>query len=136
MPGDILYAIGHLQTLGGAGSISNMKEEVRSLLKDWKEDQKTLLERFDQNNDGEISIGEWEKARQVAGKEIADKHASNDLPPIVTILQKTDDRRRPFLISSDPIYDLIDRYHHHSLAYFMACILTTSITIWALGVRL
>ncbi|MFK8068073.1 MAG: GIDE domain-containing protein [Gammaproteobacteria bacterium] len=136
LPGDVLYTIGHLHTLGGAGSLSDMKAEVRTLLSDWKENKQQLIERFDQNKDGEISVSEWNIARQIAAQEIADKHASNDLPPVVTMLKKTHDRRRPFLISSEPIYDLIDRYHRNSLVFFLMSILTTSITIWTFSIRL
>jgi len=136
LPGDILYAIGDLQTVGGAGSITDMKEEIRDLLKDWKQDKKNLLERFDRNNDGEISVSEWNKARKAAAAEISKKHASNDVPLVVTMLKKTNDPRRPFMISSDPLHDLVDRYHRHSLSYFIVSIVTSSLLVWALNVRL
>jgi len=136
LPGDILYAIGNLQTVGGAGSNNDMKEETRDLLKDWKQDKKNLLERFDRNNDGEISVSEWNKARKAAAEEISWKHASNDVPLVVTMLKKTNDPRRPFMISSDPLHDLVDRYHRHSLSYFIVSIMTSSLLVWALTVRL
>ena len=136
LPNDILYAIGDLKTQGGAGSMTDMKEEVRVLLTDWKQDKETLLERFDRNNDGEISVSEWNKARKAAAEEITDKHASNDVPLVVTMLKKTDDPRRPFMISSDPLHDLIDRYHRHSLSFFIASITASSLMVWALGIRL
>ena len=136
LPGDILYAIGDLKTKGGAGSTTEMKEEVRDLLTDWKQDNETLLERFDLNNDGEISVSEWNKARKKAAQEVSEKHANDDVPLVVTMLKKTDDPRRPFLISSDPLHDLIDRYHRHSLSFFLASIATSGILVWALGVRL
>jgi len=136
LPNDILYAIGDLKTLGGAGSVADMKEEVRDLLNDWKQDHPALLKRFDRNNDGEISISEWNRARKVAAEEVSEKHASNDVPLVVTMLKQTNDRRRPFIISSDPLHDLIDRYHRHSLAYFIGSLFTAGIMVWALGVRL
>ncbi len=136
LPNDILYAIGDLKTLGGAGSITDMKEEVRILLNDWKQDHPNLLKRFDRNNDGEISMPEWNKARKVAAEEVSEKHASNDVPLVVTMLKQTNDRRRPFIISSDPLHDLIERYHRHSLSFFIASITASSLMVWALGIRL
>ena len=136
LPGDILYAIGDLKTQGGAGSITDMKEEARDLLTNWKQDQKKLLERFDRNDDGEISVSEWNRARKTAAEEISNNHAGNDVPLVVTMLNKTNDSRRPFIISSDPLHDLIDRYHRHSLSFFLGSIVTSSLMVWALGIRL
>lgn len=136
LPGDILYAIGHLQTVGGAGCSVDRREEVRALLSDWKQDQQVLLQRFDRNKDGQIDVHEWNQARATATRAVNDKHASNDVPPVVTLLKNTTDPRRPYLISSAPLHELVERYQRHVLSFFLLGLLASSILVWVLSVRL
>lgn len=135
LPRDILYAIGDLKTKGGAGSMTDMREEARDLLVEWKGNSRTLLERFDRNDDGEISASEWERARKTAAEEITSKHSGDDVPLVVTMLKQTNDSRRPFMISSDPLHDLIDRYQRHALSFFVASLTAVSVMMWALNIR-
>ncbi len=135
LPRDILYAIGDLKTQGGAGSMTDMREEARDLLVEWKRDHRTLLERFDRNNDGEISESEWERARKNATEEITSKHSGDDVPLIVTLLKQTNDSRRPFMISSDPLHDLIDKYQKHTLLFFIASLAAISTMLWVINIR-
>lgn len=71
LPKDVLYAIGEFTTTGG-----NLREDVEErkdiavLIDVWKRDQKTLLEKFDLDKDGTISMKEWELARLQAAREV------------------------------------------------------------------
>ena len=44
------------------------------LLAEWKKNQGELLHRFDLDNDGSLSLKEWELARQAARREVARLH--------------------------------------------------------------
>lgn len=136
LPGDILYAIGDLKTVGGAGCVADRQEEVRALLNDWKQDQHTLLQRFDRNKDGHIDEPEWDHARASAIQTINQKHACNDVPPVVTLLKNTADLRRPYLISSEPLHDLVNRYQRHALCFFLISLLACSVLVWSYSIRL
>ncbi len=135
LPGDILYAIGDLHTVGGAGSLIDRKHEVREILREWKQDQNELLARFDRNRDGELSPWEWQQAQRAAHKEVDKKLTHNDAPPVVTLLKDTGDPRRPFMISSDPLHDLIEHYHNQSLAYLTASIFSVGLIGWLLDIH-
>ena len=49
VPGDPLYALGNFTTHGGAGVNFDFKQEVGELLREWKKDAATMLQRFDAN---------------------------------------------------------------------------------------
>jgi hypothetical protein len=97
-----LYAIGEFRTLTGTELTLDRRGAIRELLGDWKQDSNRLLERFDSNSDGEISLTEWQAVRQEAALEIADRHAEIRLSPDTHLLRAPGDGR-PFILSgSDP----------------------------------
>jgi len=64
--GDPLYALGDFTTHGGVDPSIDRPGEIAALLRIWKKDRKQLLQRFDENKDGEIDLKEWEQAGQAA----------------------------------------------------------------------
>mgnify|MGYP001224419343 CR=1 FL=1 len=64
--GDPLYALGDFTTHGGVDPSIDRPGEIAALLRIWKKDREQLLQRFDENKDGEIDLKEWEQARQAA----------------------------------------------------------------------
>ena len=69
-----IYALGEFQTVSSVSAELNISRDLGNLLREWKKDRNTLLERFDNNNDGEISEQEWELARKAARHEINQIH--------------------------------------------------------------
>ena len=67
--GERLYALGLLKSVSSYASRPTVDEDVRELLKDWKKDQPTLMNRFDLNKDGKIDEIEWRLARAQARRE-------------------------------------------------------------------
>ena len=59
-----------------ASSIDNPDRAVSELLREWKQDQKTLLERFDLNHDGVLESDEWDRARAAARQQVVDNMAA------------------------------------------------------------
>lgn len=75
---------------------------MRALLSEWKQDEPTLLERFDDNKDGQVDMQEWQEARKAAVKEVEDRHRDMQSSPDVHVLRAPRDGR-PFLLSNrDP----------------------------------
>jgi len=69
-----LYVLGEFSTRGGAHSELSLREDVSSLLADWKADQAGLMRRFDLDGNGEIDPREWELARRLAHKTVEQHH--------------------------------------------------------------
>jgi hypothetical protein len=95
-----LDVIGEFRSVGGVQSVDK-QQAVAELLRQWKENQATLLRRFDTNHDGVLSAMEWEQARTAAQVEI-DQRVLTPTPASYNVLMKADDGR-PFLIAA---YDL------------------------------
>jgi hypothetical protein len=99
-PNETVCAVGAFRSLGGTG-VEDPEDAVAALLHDWKQDQGSLLERFDRNHDGVLDAGEWDLARAAARKQVgqhmvADSHAA-EFP----VLSKPADGRAFLLSASD-----------------------------------
>ena len=118
-PGESLYVIGSLKTLGGAGIMLDRRSDIRELLGEWKRDTNHLLERFDRNADGQIDEQEWEHARKAAAKEVAEEHAKLRLTPDTHIMRAPEDGR-PFIISNRDPLSLAKRFRLWAIAHTTA----------------
>ena len=68
--GKPIYVIGQLDTRRDMLDEEAMKKKLTEKLNDWKANKQQLLNRFDQNRDGQIDMNEWEQARHEARKEV------------------------------------------------------------------
>lgn len=134
-PGDMLYAIGQFRSVGGSQELPNTHEEVRQLLAEWKRDQVSLHARFDRNNDGVLSVDEWEAVRKAAWKEVLAEQAKRARGPVHHLLTRPDDSRRPFILSVLPQELLIRRYRVYSGLALLVFLLAGSAATWMLTVR-
>ncbi len=74
--GNRLYALGHLERLGGgsgdaplSGDMAanlDVQQRTAAVLRDWKRNPARLAERFDTDRDGRIDAEEWERVRTEA----------------------------------------------------------------------
>jgi len=71
---DPIYALGEFRSIGGATLELDAASDIKTLLGEWKNDQATLLKRFDLNADGAIDVKEWSLARQAARREVEKQH--------------------------------------------------------------
>ncbi len=108
--GETIYVIGEHVTLGGPNAVLDKKADLASLLADWKRDKAALLERFDSDRDGEISLDEWEQARRVAAVEVDRTHLDIRLKDGIHLVRKPD-HGRPFLIANRQATALVRRFH-------------------------
>jgi len=111
--GDPLYAIGWFATERGAGQAS-LSHEVALLLREWKRDHPSLLERFDENGDGELGLAEWERAREAAHADVKSNLRAESVQPGVHVLRKPD-RKHPLLLAACRQGKLANRYRIRAL---------------------
>lgn len=100
-PGDPLYVLGDCRTTASRPDRQAFRDDLSCLLDEWKRDSPQLLQRFDQNGDGQLSADEWEQARQAAHRSISEQHDALARLPDHTTLQRPADGR-PFLIDWRP----------------------------------
>lgn len=99
---DPIYALGDFATLGSVSPDQDVSAQVRDLLAEWKRDHPTLLARFDQNQDGQISIEEWEHARAEARREVMALQQEVLSAPEAHVLRKPRDGRLYLISDLDP----------------------------------
>jgi hypothetical protein len=96
---DLIYVIGQFRTQGGSTLEFNTREELNTLLADWKKDMPTLLTHFDLNNDGVLDVDEWFLARQAAKREVGKAMREAQAQPDISIVSRPLDGK-PYLISN------------------------------------
>lgn len=135
-PGDLLYAIGLYKTVGGANSQFNINDDVRDIIREWKNDSDSLLSRFDKNGDGNIDMEEWQAVREQAYQAVLTRHTDEKKTPPVNILSATHDRRRPYLLSAVPQSALVKRFHNYAVSFIILFFVSGIIATWSIGIRL
>ncbi len=106
--GETLYVLGEHATIGGANAVLDLRQDVSALLSVWKRDWPALVQRFDQNGDGNISIEEWERAREAALENVTRQHQKTRLEPGMHLLRKPPGRL--YLIANRTPRHLASRY--------------------------
>lgn len=83
---DSLYVIGQFRTQGGSSLEFNTREELNTLLAEWKKDMPALLKRFDLDNNGTLDMQEWMLARSAASREVAKMMREEQAQPDINII--------------------------------------------------
>lgn len=95
--GEPVYLLGRLET--PRRGPCERERLARHLLSAWKRDPERIRS-FDRDRDGEISVAEWEEARAQA-RGVADRAERRvQAEPPLPRVQRTDDPRHPFVIST------------------------------------
>lgn len=69
-----IYILGEFSTSGGANAELSVRDDVSDLLADWKADKASLMRRFDLDGNSELDLREWELARRLASRTVAQQH--------------------------------------------------------------
>jgi hypothetical protein len=134
LPNTHVYVIGVFRTI--FASISNnqdkeQREEVLNILKEWKKDYKSLLEKFDTNKDGTISAEEWEKAVKYAEEQIRQKYQKNNAEQTnsINIISKEGLMLdQPFIISALRKKEVTNKFKIKFICYAGLFVILTIIT--------
>lgn len=109
LPQETIYVLGEFSTLGGENADLDLRRDVAELLTEWKRNQPQLLERYDLDKDGKISVKEWNLARSQATRDVKKTHNEIRSQPGTNLLHKPRDGRL-FLISNIDPEKLARRY--------------------------
>ena len=135
--GERLYALGLLKNVSSYTSMPTVDADVRELLRDWKKDQPTLLNRFDLNKDGNIDQTEWMLARAQAGRETMKNRQEQVIQSAdgLNVMGPTRDRSRPYILSAYTQAELTNRYKLWAAVYAGACFLLGLATVWVFNAK-
>ena len=128
---DKLYAIGHFRTQGGSSADFNSREELNTLLAEWKKDMPELHGRFDLDNNGTLDMQEWMLARSAAKREVGKRMREAHAAPDFHIISKPRDGKL-YLISNLEQHDLSRRYHFWTWIHLLIFIGALSAIAWLL----
>jgi len=131
-----LYAIGNFHTVDPNKAQGNISDELRAVLALWKQDQEALLSKFDTNYDGQIDAQEWENVRNAAEQHIFEQRLKRADRPAINIMTKTDDFRRPYILSVKPQDNMVRSFRLKAFGCTLGFVLLGPVSIWMLFVRL
>jgi hypothetical protein len=128
--GQPLYAIGQFKTVAPA-QLYSQSDITRDLIRDWKQDQAALLERFDVNKDGQIDQDEWTLVRQTAKLHARKEFRERAKQPEIHLFSQPEDGR-PYLLSIYPQDRLTKRYRLHAYLSLAGFFLAGAAASWLL----
>jgi hypothetical protein len=111
--GDQLSVLGELRS---HAETTDADSSAAALLKQWKQDQGTLLARFDKNHDGHIDATEWEAVRRAAAIESQSQTRDARIDRMNVISQPTNGE--PFLVAGMDGAHLVRREKLHAAFFF------------------
>jgi hypothetical protein len=129
--GQPLVAAGQFRTQRVLDDAASVEQEAALRLVLWKRDPQRMAA-VDRNHDGEVSMGEWELARQDAREEVARELHEQAALPGLSLLQRPVDGR-PFLIGGGSADSLTRRYRWQAVAGLVAGIALLGLGAQRLG---
>ena len=130
----MLYAIGHFQTQSKMHTAMDRRNETAALLAEWKRDPH-FMKQFDSDRDGEISIEEWQGARDKAMKIVAERARESALDFELHLMLRPPDGR-PFILSVLPESEMTKRFRWHAIGGLAGFFLGGAAAVFLLTTRL
>lgn len=123
-----LCVIGEFRSHSETG---NSSAAIAAKLHEWKQDQNTLLARFDADHDGVLNAAEWDAARAAAAKECEAQNLSADIGRVSIISRPSDGK--PFMVAPLTPERLERRERFHAWGYFVFGFGWILVCAWALS---
>jgi len=120
--------VGELRSHSETGDVA---AAIAAKLHEWKQDQQSLLARFDADHDGHLSAAEWENARQAAARDCERQELQSNIARVSVVSEPADGR--PFLISPLGPERMEKREQRMAWLYFALGLLCVWACAWALG---
>ena len=125
-----VYALGEFRSHGPQQG-EDLQAVASALLSQWKDDQAKLVERFDADRDGRISLEEWERARLEARR--AAEQQARERPPVEMLhALSSPGGDQLFLIAALPPGDLAKRYRRRAMLAFVGFVAAVYAFGWLL----
>jgi hypothetical protein len=119
--------LGELRSRSETGDLA---AATAAKLHEWKQDQPSLLARFDADHDGRLSAAEWEAARQAAARECETQKLQSHIERVSVVSEPADGR--PFLISPLGPERMEKREKRLAWLYFALGLVCVWLCAWAL----
>ncbi|RJG14433.1 hypothetical protein D3879_14155 [Pseudomonas cavernicola] len=129
--GESLYAIGDFRTSGGGRQGLDLSAAQSSVIRQWKGDFAGLLQRFDNDRDGQLDEREWNRVRLAAQLEAEDRHRQVSVQPAQNHLAQPRESQ-PFILSSYGEDDMARQFRWQAAAGAVLCLLGALGTAWLL----
>jgi hypothetical protein len=126
--GERLCVMGELRSHSELGDVN---VATGAKLHEWKQDQRSLLARFDVNHDGKLDAAEWEAARLVAARESQTQTLQSTISRVSVISEPVNGE--PFLIAPLSASQLEKRERLFAGLYFLLGLIGVIVCAWALG---
>jgi len=125
--GEHLCVLGELRSHSEVGDVN---AATAAKLREWKQDQAALLERFDANHDGHIDAAEWQAARAAAAQESQSQLLHQDIERVSVISEPRNGE--PFIIAPRNPAQLERRERYYAVLYFVLGLAAVVVCAWAL----
>ncbi len=93
---DALYVMGSFESKRKTINPQLQKEQVESLIKEWKTNPRRYLKKFDIDKNNKIDKKEWVRIREYAQQQVRKKNQQLEY----NILKKSGEKNQPFIIST------------------------------------
>ena len=125
--GERLCVMGELRSHSELGDVN---VATAAKLHEWKQDQRSLLARFDVNHDGKLDTAEWEAARRVAARESQTQTLQSPISRVSVISEPVNGE--PFLIAPLNASQLEKRERLFAGLYFLLGLIGVIVCAWAI----
>jgi hypothetical protein len=115
------------------GATTDLGAAVAAKLREWKQDPRALLARFDSNHDGKIDAAEWDAARAAAARETQTESLQKRIERISVVSKPANGE--PFLIAPMSAEGLERRERMMAAVYFAAALVALGVCIFVLKHR-
>jgi len=129
-----LYVLGDLKSFRET-VLPTSNEMLSNLLSEWKRNPAMLLKRFDENDDGKINAGEWEKAVLAAKSELQRPSAKEKTLQIDNVIESPSKSGKPFFISTKSESSLLTTLKYKSSAGLLVFFAAGATAVWMFNVR-
>lgn len=130
--GDPLYALGEFRSSGGGRQGLDLAAAQATVVREWKQDFRGLLGRFDRDGDGRLDEQEWRLVRLAAQLEAEDRHALASRAPEQNHLRRPPEGL-PFLLSCKGEDELARTFRWQAAGGALLCLGGALALAWLLG---
>lgn len=129
-PDEWVYVLGWYETTHAPSLAERTATQTKQLLNEWKQDRDTLLARFDQNGDGDISLAEWERARRTATQTARERVMQQPEQQPLNVISSPPLRDKPYLIASKDPRELASRYRRNAILTLLGGFGMAAYMVW------
>lgn len=128
-----VYVLGDFRSHRSDGP--DLQAAANDLAREWKADQAALVERFDADGDGRISLAEWEGARAEALRTVQAQARERPVGSAVHVVARPQSGQL-FLLAASPPEQLARRYRRGAAAAFVGFVAAVYAFGWLLQTAL